>query len=399
VRTCLITPALASVIGLVTPTSEVVFPGTEEAGPDAPSALYRIPAVLPAAGGPLLAFAELRPALADNGTNDLVVSSSLDAGATWSAPRVIADVPGRSLNNPCGVHVSRGLHAGRTLVMFQSYPTGCGEACVQPGVTGDKICQTLVIHSDDQGATWSAPRDITAGTKRPTVATSVASGPGVGIQLTVGTHAGRILVPFNEGPYGTWRVYAAWSDDGGDTWSFGAPAPDGSPGRGNEVQAVERPDGSILMVSRQFGGGARRKSTVSRDGGATWSPLMTVPDLVDPSCMGGLAARTVGGRQTIVCSGPGSPTARVDGTLWASFDGGVTWPASVRIADGPFAYSVPVFLDDHRVGVLYEIDRTGTIAFAAVDVPKPPATAPSAPPAPTAPTATTPSAPTPPPDR
>ena len=398
-RTCLITPALASVIGLVTPTSEVVFPGTEEAGPDAPSALYRIPAVLPAAGGPLLAFAELRPALADNGTNDLVVSSSLDAGATWSAPRVIADVPGRSLNNPCGVHVSRGLHAGRTLVMFQSYPTGCGEACVQPGVTGDKICQTLVIHSDDQGATWSAPRDITAGTKRPTVATSVASGPGVGIQLTVGTHAGRILVPFNEGPYGTWRVYAAWSDDGGDTWSFGAPAPDGSPGRGNEVQAVERPDGSILMVSRQFGGGARRKSTVSRDGGATWSPLMTVPALVDPSCMGGLAARTVGGRQTIVCSGPGSPTARVDGTLWASFDGGVTWPASVRIADGPFAYSVPVFLDDHRVGVLYEIDRTGTIAFAAVDVPKPPATAPSAPPAPTAPTATTPSAPTPPPDR
>jgi hypothetical protein len=109
--------------------------------------------------------------------------------------------------------------------------------------------------------------------------------------------------------------------------------------------------------------------------------------------MGGLTARTVSGRQTIVCSGPGSPTARIDGTLWASFDGGVTWPASVRIADGPFAYSVPTFLDDRRVGVLYEIDRTGTIAFAVVDVPTPPTAAPPVSAAPAPPT------PPPPPDR
>jgi sialidase-1 len=372
---------LAASVGstLAAPPSPVFDRVNENPGP-IPGGIHRIPALLPLPEGPLLAFAELRPTLADNGTNDLVVSSSPDAGTTWSTPRVIADLPGRSLNNPCAVHVARGPHAGRTLLLFQSFPTGCGEACVQPGVTGDKICQTLVIHSDDRGATWSVPRDITAETKRPTGVTSVASGPGVGIQLTVGPHAGRIVIPFNEGPYNAWRVYAAWSDDGGDTWSFGEPAPNGSPGRGNEVQAVERPDGSILMVSRQFGGGGRRKSTVSRDGGATWSPLMTVPDLVDPSCMGGLAARTVGGRQTIVCSGPGSPTARIDGTLWASFDGGITWPASLRIAEGPFAYSVPMFLDDRRVGVLYEIDRTGTIAFAVVEVPKPPATAPTPPP-------------------
>jgi sialidase-1 len=354
---------------------------------------FRVPSLLANLGYPLLAFAELRPTLADNGTNDLTLSTSTDAGASWIAPRVIADLPGRSLNNPCAVHVARGPHAGRTLLLFQSFPTGCGEACVEPGITGERICQTLIVHSDDNGATWSAPRDITAGTKRPTGVTSVASGPGVGIQLTVGPHAGRIVIPFNEGPYNAWRVYAAWSDDGGDTWAFGEPAPDGSPGRGNEVQAVERPDGSILMVARQFGGGGRRKSTVSRDGGATWSPLMTVPDLVDPSCMGGLAARTIGGRQTIVCSGPGSPTARIDGTLWASFDGGDTWPASVRIAEGPFAYSVPTFLDDRRVGVLYEIDRTGTIAFAVVDVPTPPTAAPPVSAAPAPPT------PPPPPDR
>jgi sialidase-1 len=359
-------------LGLIASPPAVVFPAGGSAPGASPGGLHRIPAVLALPGGPLLAFAELRPTLADNGTNDLVMSASTDTGATWTAPRVIADLAGRSLNNPCAVHVARGPHAGRTLVLFQTYPTGCGEACVEPGVTGEKICQTLVIHSDDRGTTWSTPRDITASTKRPTGVTSVASGPGVGIQLARGAHAGRILIPFNEGPYNSWRVYAAWSDDGGDTWAFGEPAPDGSPGRGNEVQAVERPDGSILMVSRQFGGGGRRKSTVSRDGGATWSPLATVPDLPDPSCMGGLAAHTEDGRQVIVCTGPGSTSARVDGTLWASFDGGVSWPASVRIADGPFAYSVPVLLDAKRVGVLYEIDRTGSIAFKVVDLPKQP---------------------------
>ena len=357
--------SLASfVLALAAERAPVPFPAGDA------SRVHRIPSMIVLGDGQILALAELRGTPADNGTNDLVASSSGDGGMTWSPPRVIADIAGRSLNNPCAVRVVRGPHAGRLLVVFQSYPTGCGEACVEPGIAGDRTCRTLLVVSDDGGATWSAPRDITSGTKRPTGATSVASGPGVGIQLTRGPRAGRILVPFNEGPYDAWRVYAAWSDDGGDTWAYGEPAPDGSPGRGNEVQAVERPDGSVLMVSRQFGGGGRRKSTVSRDGGATWSPLATVADLPDPSCMGGLAERTVDGRQVIVCAGPGSTSARVDGTLWASFDGGLSWPASVRIADGPFAYSVPAFLDDRRVGVLYEVDRTGGIAFKVVDVPE-----------------------------
>ena len=45
--------------------------------------------------------------------------------------RTVLDLPGRSLNNPCAVQVTRGVHEGRVLLMFQSYPTGCGEACVK----------------------------------------------------------------------------------------------------------------------------------------------------------------------------------------------------------------------------------------------------------------------------
>jgi HK97 family phage prohead protease len=73
----------------------------------------------------------------------------------------------------------------------------------------------------DGGDTWSAPREVTREVKRPVRATSVASGPGIGIQLARGAHKGRVVMPFNEGPYDRWRVYAAYSDDGGDSWRIG----------------------------------------------------------------------------------------------------------------------------------------------------------------------------------
>ena len=75
------------------------------------------------------------------------------------------------------------------------------------GLTGTNVCTSWIMQSDDDGASWSAPRDITAQLKRAT-ATSLASGPGIGIELRRGPHAGRLVMPFNEGPAGRWRVFA-----------------------------------------------------------------------------------------------------------------------------------------------------------------------------------------------
>ena len=331
-------------------------------------AVYRIPSVLRLEGGTLLAFAEARGSQSDNGANDLVLRASDDGGATWGAMRTVLDEPGRSLNNPCAVQVAAGAHAGRVLLMFQSYPTGKGEGEVAPGHDGPDTCRTLLMHSDDRGATWSEPRDVSRGVKRPAPVTSVATGPGVGVQLRHGPHAGRVVMPFNEGPQGKWRVYGAWSDDGGDTWSFGEAAPDGGGGRANEVQFAERGDGSLLLVARQFWGGARRKAAESRDGGATWSALRAVPELVDPSCMGGLAAVDAPGGRLLVCTGPDSEKSRVAGTAWVSSDGGATWARKVPVHAGSFAYSVPVPLGGTRVGVLFERDGCTRISFAVIDV-------------------------------
>jgi len=329
-------------------------------------AVYRIPAATRLASGRLLVLAEARESSDDNGSNDIVLKRSDDGGATWSPLQLVLDAPGRSLNNPCVVQCTRGAHAGRVLLMMQSYPTGCGEGCVQPGNDGPRICRTLVLHSDDDGASWSAPRDVTADVKRAAGVTSVATGPGVGVQLQRGPHAGRVVMPFNQGPMNDWRVYAAFSDDGGDTWRMGDTAPEDGAGHANEVQMAERADGSLLLIARQFGGGARRKSAVSGDGGATWTRLTAVQDLPDPSCMGGLVNVGDTPGEVLVCTGPSSERKRVDGRAWISTDGGATWPRSLPVYEGGFAYSVPVPLGHGRVGVVFERDKYSRISFVEV---------------------------------
>jgi sialidase-1 len=332
-------------------------------------AIYRIPSILRLSDGALLAFAEGRDSKSDNGANDLVMRRSQDGGATWEPVRTVLDLAGRSLNNPCAVQVTRGAHEGRVLLMFQSYPTGCGEGCVKPGDDPATACLTLLVHSDDGGRTWSPPRDVTSSVRRGAPVTSVATGPGVGIQLVGGANAGRILMPFNQGPPNDWRVYAVHSDDGGDTWSMGDVAPEDGSGHANEVQFAERADGTVVLVARQFGGGSRRKVAASTDGGERWSTLQRALDLVDPSCMGGLITLRGGAGDRMVCTGPSSRTARLAGRAWFSDDGGRSWPRVVPIADGFFAYSVPVQLGPDRLGVLFERDDYARISFVTLPLP------------------------------
>jgi len=329
---------------------------------------YRIPSILRLEvgrpRGRLLAFAEGRGTLADNGTNDVVLRTSDDLGATWSPVRILCDLPGRSLNNPCAVEVRTGPHAGRVILLFQSYAEGCGEHCANPGYDADpdldRICRTYAIHSDDGGATWSEPREVTREVKRATGATSTASGPGIGIELALGPHRGRLVMPFNEGPFDRWRVYAAVSDDGGDTWRIGENAPNGARGLANEVQMFERADGAVVLNARQHHGAKRRTSAVSTDGGLTWSALADVEDLPDPQCMGGVATSD---GSTVVFTGCDSETRRALGTLWISRDGGRSWPEKLLLEPGGFAYSVPVFLAPDEVGILYEGAGYRTIGF------------------------------------
>ena len=101
----------------------------------------------------------------------------------------------------------------------------------------------LARTSDDHGATWSEPIDLTSASRDmadPKWRISVV-GPGGMIQ----DRHGRLLAAFWKfEPFGN---FALFSDDHGKTWQRSAPVP----GPGDENQLVELADGRLLMDIRQ----------------------------------------------------------------------------------------------------------------------------------------------------
>ena len=336
-------------------------------------ASVRIPSAIVTTRGTVLAFAEGRAADADQAKNKIVLKRSADGGKTWGKLAVVAADGDTALNNPCAV-VDRA--SGRVLLMYQSYPAGVTERSgkIRPGYEGELVVRNWLVTSDDDGATWSKPRDVTRETKREKGVTTVAGGPGVGIQLRHGKHGGRILMPFNEGPFGLWNVYAVYSDDGGKTWTMGDVAPGALADAGNgkptsvvnEAQFVELKDGSVRFNIRRWAGKAVRKTCVSADGGVTWSKVEDAPELLDPGCMGSVLRYTDpagGGKSRILYAGPQS-TRRENGTVFVSYDEGKTWPTKRVLCEKSFAYSCLTALPDGTIGCLYEAEGAGKIVFA-----------------------------------
>ena len=204
---------------------------------------YRIPALLPTPAGALLAFCEGRRfGRGDSGAIDLVVKRSEDSGKTWSALQVVWRDGGNTCGNPCPVVDAR---TGR-VVLPMTWNSGEDHGRELHRGTGKGTRKVFVANSDDDGESWSAPREVTSQAKSPDW-WWYATGPGVAIQLRGGTHAGRLVVPANHtSERDGFAAHAILSDDGGESWtrsSVIAPAC-------NESQVVELEDGRLMMSSR-----------------------------------------------------------------------------------------------------------------------------------------------------
>lgn len=320
---------------------------------------FRIPSVIRTDGGSLLAFCEgRRESAGDAGDIDLLMKRSSDGGKTWGRVACLWDDGVNTCGNPCPVvdPATGAIH------LLLTHNLGEDSESEIKARTSKGTRTVWVMHSADQGATWAKPLEITSMAKNPEW-TWYATGPGVGIALEAGPHAGRLVIPCDhgfvaakdssEGPGREFGAHVIYSDDHGETWQPGEPiAPDM-----NECQVVElsQPSGAMLLNMRSYRGKNQRAQSLSVDGGATWSEPVDVADLVEPVCQASLIRHPTadGGGKLLVFSNPAS-SKRERMTVKTSSDGGNRWTTGVELWKGPAAYSCLVAIDDRTLGCLYE---------------------------------------------
>lgn len=282
-------------------------------------------------------------------------------------PNVVAAVDGTILAFWNGVKVRRSEDGGET--WGKAILVGKGH--MGGGVTvnetnGDSFAfvgtkhppaNVAVYRSQDHGKTWSAmeveiEKDANGNQPQMHMADH-------GITLRHGEHKGRILRPT--------RVYKApaynsaiYSDDGGKTWLASGTFPIMGTGEG---AVAELSNGHIYYTSRHHRFPKvedfthKRTFAWSYDGGETWEDAGYDEELPDGpryrgkqrrganfnghfGMMCGLVRLPVEGRDILIYSNADTPDhRRVQMTVWASFDGGKTWPVKRLVLNGPGAYS------------------------------------------------------------
>ncbi|WP_329049058.1 exo-alpha-sialidase [Streptomyces violaceus] len=349
---------------------QVLFRASQDPG----YACFRIPAIVRTTTGTLLAFAEGRVLnCGDAADIDIVLKRSTDGGRTWGPLQVVTEGAGDTHGNPAPVVDRR---TGRIL-LAETFNTGRTDAgnCTVP-------CDRTphLQHSDDDGRTWSKPRDLSGQILPAHWNSWYATGPVHGIQLTRGKHAGRLVFGVNTETWDGSRVTANHaalivSDDGGDRWRVGATdswpiAQDGTfRQKPSEVTLTERADGVVLISGREQDGTdlGHRAQTLSRDGGDSFAtPFRDLPDLYTPQVQG--ATVRLGDR--LLLSAPADPDRRRTMMVRSSYDGGRTWDTVDRgtvVTTDWSGYSDMAAVDGTTVGLLYEggaADARDEIRFA-----------------------------------
>ncbi len=265
------------------------------------------------------------------GSQSFRVRRSEDGGESWGPEIVVAEP---------------GFHGGGAIVDERS-----GDILVFVEA-GHPPAPLTVYRSTDEGKTWQPQETVVEPDAKGNVPSMHMNERG--ITLRRGPHAGRLLRPARSYAGGNQRdewpnhyTNAVFSDDGGRTWQTSAPFP--AMGTG-EATLAELADGRIYYNSRRHlstdGLNPRRRHIAwSDDGGETWGDLSVSEVLPDGDqdrdygLMAGLVRLPVRDRDILVFSNIESPSGRRGGTVWASFDGGRTWPVKRLVQEGGFAYS------------------------------------------------------------
>lgn len=347
---------------------------------------YRIPGISTSKKGVLLAVWDNRNLVSSDlqGDIDIGMCRSFDGGKSWLPLQVIldmgcwGDLP-QKFNGVSDGSVLVDQRSGRIWVsglwmhgvldsegkwieglkddskVWQHQWRDRGSQC---GFSPYETSQFLLTYSDDDGATWSEPINITQTTKRKEW-WLFAPAPGNGITLKDGTlvfpSQGRdsVGVPFSNITY---------SKDRGKTWLTSNPASTNT----TECAVVQLSDGSLMLNMRDNRNATDTSDTNGRavfltdDLGQTWREHPSSHNaLIESVCMGSLYKHYYAKNKFILlfCN-PATKTGRHNMRLKYSLDEGNTWSEGFLLDEGEsFGYSSITSIDKNTIGVLWEGSR------------------------------------------
>lgn len=347
---------------------------------------FRIPAIIRAANGDLLAFCEGRKnGSGDFGNIDIVMRRSADGGKQWGELQVVAEFNDLQAGNPAPIiDLLNPDHPGRVWLF---YNTGnCTEQQMRERMG---LKETWYRVSDDHGINWLPPVNITTQVHKhsgnsslPGDWRSYANTPGHALQIMNGPFKGRLVVAANHssgpplGRFRDYRAHAFFSDDFGRSFQL---SPDVEYPGSNESMAAELGNGGILLNSRNQSGDQKfRLISRSRDAGRSWDTTYLEKNLIDPVNQGSVLTLGYAGKNAIIAhSHAQDSTRRNNLMLHISRDDGRSWKPYLVIDQAPegaskdyTAYSDLVVFQTNRLGVLYERNGYREIVWKTIDLPR-----------------------------
>ncbi|MEO5996502.1 MAG: sialidase family protein [Chitinophagaceae bacterium] len=338
---------------------------------------YRIPGLATTNKGTLIAVYDNRR----NGGVDLQadidvgMSRSTDGGKTWSPMKVIMDMgtygglpqDQNGIGDPSVLVDTKTNTIWVAAVWAHGHPGKRNWIASKPGISPEETSQFVLVKSEDDGLTWSAPINITKQVKNADWYL-LLQGPGKGITMKDGT----LVFPAqfkdkNQIPHST----IIYSKDRGQSWQIGTGAKENT----TEAQVVELQDGSLMLNMRDNLGGSRSVA-VTKDMGSTWKEHQSSRSaLPEPVCMASLDEFIIKKndgthRSILLFSNPNTTKGRYNITLKTSLDEGKTWPEKYfTLLDAGIGsgYSCLSQIDDYRVGILYESSQA-QLVFQVIDL-------------------------------
>ncbi|TXE09098.1 exo-alpha-sialidase [Gelidibacter salicanalis] len=306
---------------------------------------YRIPTLTTSKTGTLLLFAEARKVSSTDKTpTDIALKRSEDNGKSWSKIQLLTNSGVDAFMDPVAL-VDK--VTGRIFLFTTLWPSE----------DHSKLKNTAwVIISDDDGLTWSAPRDITKEIVAPNHYIG-GFGPGAGLQMQGSRFENRLIVPTRQTDGKISNNRTVYSDDHGETWRIGSSAPDGG-----EYQIAESPY-NILRYNLRAGKGKRTVSK-SEDGGVSWSISHIDFRLQSSVDYGGCQGSMLGIDAMLFYVGPAGGLGGVDNEdrqnlfIYRSLNGGETWKDDHLLYDKSAGYSSITQLLDGRLAIVFETSDT-----------------------------------------